>query len=164
MVLVDEFGICWGEEVPVDEIFVVGAEGQILEPVEAVLLSNQQHIFNADSILSGLVVSWLVGDDHARFELGLIVPADSHWGLVHACEVADSVAGSVAVVESLCPEVPPGQDVDIPAAHLARRPLQPLNVQISQQHSSERVFLFWAGVAEVVGPGDIGGAIEVLSS
>ena len=65
MVLVDELGICWGEEVPLDEIFVVGAEGQILEPIEAVLLSNKQHIFNADSILSGLVVSWLVGDDHA---------------------------------------------------------------------------------------------------
>ena len=103
MVFVDVSDICLRQEIFCKQIFVVWAESQVFKIVEAVLLVNQQHVFNADAVLSRFIVAGLIGDDHTCLVLGVVVSTDSNGSLVHSLKVTYSMACPMSIVQSLSP-------------------------------------------------------------
>ena len=73
MVLVDEVYIFFGEEGEVDKLSVVGTQGQVLEPVPAVVFSGEDHILNSYAVVSCFIVTWFHGHDHAFFVVDRVV-------------------------------------------------------------------------------------------
>ena len=154
------------DQLHIDEVSVVGAQGQVLEGKEALRVGHHhQHILNSDSVFSRLVVAGLIRHDHIGLEDDLVVFADSDWAFVHSFEVADPVARAVGEVESLRPKVSPGEHVELSPSNLdILGPLHPFDVEVSEEHPCVGVSFFGGGLSEVEGPGHIGCAVQVLSS
>ncbi len=103
VVLVDECFIALREQFLGNEVLVVRTESKVFEPVEVILFAHQQNILDSYSVLSWLVVPWLVSDNHACLKFSLVVFAYSHWPLVHSLEVSNPVSSAMCIIKALSP-------------------------------------------------------------
>jgi len=117
--LVKEVPGLWFEQRQVDQLAAVGGHRQVLEVVVVVshlwlpVFLHHNHVLNADTKFSIMVIPWLVTNAHALLQLGLVYGVNGARTLMNVEVGADSVTGAVAVVQSSSPEVLAGKEVQV---------------------------------------------------
>ena len=159
----------------INQILVDRRKSQRFEAEESTLSSgnlagfDQHQILDPDAISPGLVIAWLVGQDHPRQQfllasgLSARCLGDPLRPFVDREEAADTVAGAMGIIEARSPQMLAGEAIELAAG----RPLRKSGAgerDMALQDAGEAILLLggrFAG-ADPDGPGDIGRPIGIL--
>src|SRR5687768_12589460 len=132
MVMVDPFALFGRQHIGRDEVALDRREGERLEAQYVLLagldltLDDQNEVLDADPVFAGLVITGLVGEDHAgaqRLVAAGLAAARRRYALrplMDGEEAADAVAGAVGIIEPGLPEILAREAVELAAAGAVR--------------------------------------------
>src|SRR5690606_36869768 len=126
-------------------------------------LGDEDEVLRADAVGAVLVITGLVGNDHARLERHAVAGRDADRALVHAEEVPDAVAGAVGIGDSVLPQELPREDIDLRAGGPLREPRH-RDSDHALEHARIAVTLFGGAVAGRERARDVGRAAQILAA